>query len=272
MEVVPVDSPVDGWDAFRCRGSGSASPLDYRVLAAGTGPPVVVMHELGGAGEALMTFAGQLQAAGYRTWAPIFFEPAGRDIGPLRGVVRVCVRSEFRRLMLGRATPLTAWLAQLVDAVAGAADGRAAVIGMCMTGGLVFGVLAEPGVGAAVAAQPSAPMRPDLPVLGAPGAENLGLDGSALAAAQATDTPLLALRFAGDRISPAARMQAVKDAFGDEACQAVAHPSLTIEQCGRLRVVEAPGAGHATLTYDAGDVDGATVDQVVEFLDAHLAG
>lgn len=276
VEVAPVESGVSGFAAWACTG-GADPPLTYRVLEGGTGPPVVVMHELTGAGPTLLALAWTLRNAGYRTWLPIFFEPGGQNVSPLSAVRQICIRKEFRSLLCSGITPLSAWLGELLTHAASESEhpeetGRgAAVIGMCMTGGLVFAQMAHPKVDAAVAAQPSMPMAPDLPLLGARGAASLGLTREQRSAAVSSSTPLLALRFEDDRICASARMEAVRTTFGTGPCEIVeADDVLRVEQCGRLRVVEASGSRHSTLTRDAIETQGRTVDHLLAFLSVHL--
>lgn len=125
-------------------------------------------------------------------------------------------------------------------------------------------------VAAAVAAQPSLPFRPRLPLVGAPGANNLGPLPAAVANGGVGHAPLMVLRFRDDRISPQERLDAARDRFASQPCRREQQDLLTIERCGLFVSVEAPGRYHSTLTYDAARVGGQAVQAVVSFLDQHL--
>lgn len=266
MRTGDVPCAVPGYAAVQC--TDDATQLSFRVLVAGTGPAVIVMHEMLGAGPAYLDLAYTLRSKGYRTWLPIFFEPAGRDIGGLRGLARVCIRRELRTLALGRRTPLADWLRGLVEHVTtddrdGSAAGRVAVIGMCMTGGLVFGLLLHRDVSAAVAAQPALPFVRTLP------AEARAL-GDARRRGSDAPVPLLTLRFADDRLSSRCRADRARASATTQPCRAAdADPPLEARQCGLVRAVEAPGRHHATLTYDATAAGGAMISELIAFLTAH---
>ena len=234
--------------------------IEHRVLTLGVGPAVVILHEAPGLSTSCLGLARELVAAGYRVSVPVLAGKPGESsmvIGSFRTVF--CLRKEMALLRGGRTSPLSRWLGRLADRCAeDAGHPRAAVIGMCLTGGLVLGTLTEARVGAAVASQPSAPFldRADL-----------GLSPEDLLAAQASTTPVLALRFQGDRISPSKRMAAIRAELATSPPVAAQDGDVLIHECGRLTTVEVAGGKHSVLTQHR---HGATVDRVKAFLAAHL--
>ena len=84
---------------------------------------------------------------------------------------------------------------------------------MCLSGGFVFSVVLDPVVGAAVASQPSLPLRSGAKMIGA---AELG-DGADAGwrVAAATGTPVLGLRFVRRPMSPAARFDRLEQVYAD---------------------------------------------------------
>lgn len=183
------------------------------VHVAGTGPAVIVLHEMPGIGPHLLRFARWVRDAGFSVWVPSLF---GRDLSEptaeegAQVFRRACVAAEFRALGGGASSPVTRWLRGLAR-VAHAECGGAGVgaVGMCFTGNFALTMMLEPAVRAPVLSQPSLP-------LDAPGA--LELAPEELTAIRARldreDLSVLAYRFAGDRYCTAARFAAYAEALG----------------------------------------------------------
>jgi dienelactone hydrolase len=256
---------------FVWRPVGAAETIEHPVLTAGTGPSVVLLHEVPGLSPAALSLADGLVDAGFRVHAPVLYgRPGDRQV--LRGTARAlwCLRRELALFQAGATSPITEWLHALVRSVASDVHPRVGVVGMCMTGGLAIAALAEPATGAAVAAQPSLPLRP--PLLPTSGRRDLGLDGATERAAIDGRKPLLALRYRRDWICPRQRFDTLATSFGDGSTpQPQPHPddaTVTTRDWPRLRLVEVAGRGHSTLTAD--DAEPAARDDVLDFLHAHL--
>jgi dienelactone hydrolase len=70
----------------------------YPVYRAGTGPAVIIIHEIPGIHPGMITFAQRLLEAGYTVYMPSLFGRPGEPFGAgplLRSVLRVCVSREF---------------------------------------------------------------------------------------------------------------------------------------------------------------------------------
>jgi dienelactone hydrolase len=255
---------------FVWRPVGSAEAIQHPVLTAGTGPSVILLHEVAGLSPTALTLAEHLVDEGFRVHAPVLYgRPGQRQM--VRGAARAlwCLRRELSLFREGADSPITQWLRALVLNVASDDHPQVGVIGMCMTGGLAIAALAESATGAAVAAQPSLPLRPSpLPLRGR---GDLGLDDAVLQAAIDADAPLLALRYQRDWICPRQRLETIEERFGD-GTNPVAQPhpvdpAVTTRDWPRLRLIEIEGRRHSTLTDDGND---AARDEVVAFLQANL--
>ncbi len=225
----------------------------YSFRRSGVSEAVILVHELPGLSPSCIDLGRSLFVQGFTVHMPLLFGEYGQSdaVAGLRQMW--CLRHEFELFRAGRTSRIVEWLRPLTDHVADG-DRKVGLIGMCATGGLVLAMMHEPGVGAAVAAQPSLPFRifwtrRDRSVI--------GTDPDDLQRASDSDTPLIVTRFERDPLCPANRVLATSDVFDDG---------------GRdLRVRQFPGWRHATLTDDASHATGL-FDELVGFLRLHLAG
>lgn len=177
-------------------------------------PGVLLMHELPGMTPECLALAERLHNDGLTVYLPLFF---GRPntVAFVDYTLRVCISREFYLLASRQSSPITGWLRALCREIHARCGGRGVgAIGMCLTGGFALSLLVDASVMAPVLSQPSLPLG----VTRGRQAE-LGLAPEELAAAQmrveAENIPVLALRFTGDRLCPAARFDSLRAAFGD---------------------------------------------------------
>jgi dienelactone hydrolase len=214
---------------------------------------IVVLHELPGLTQETYELAEYLGDE-FEVYLPLLFGRPGqrsRMGGTFPGGVQTaCVRAEFLALQTRRSSPIAEWLRGLCRHVSAEKDGsRVGVIGMCLTGSVVFSMAWDPSIAAAVAAQPALPLvrRPaELTVSDADLAATRGCLGR--------DTRMLWLRFESDRLSPGERMDAIAEAWGDLV--GAAPDSDAAEPPPPLTTVtypppDADGSPHSTLTFDA---------------------
>ena len=103
--------PVPGFEATSFTHRGETR----RVFRAGTGPAVVVVHEIPGLHPGVIAFGQRLVDTGFTVYLPSLF---GRPGGPvttgavIRSLGRVCVAREFT-LLADRTSPVTHWLRAL---------------------------------------------------------------------------------------------------------------------------------------------------------------
>lgn len=185
----------------------------YRI---GSGPAVIVIHEVPGLHPGVLAFARDLAAAGLTAFCPSLFGKPAKPVtrGYALGVIlkNICVRREFSVWKDGRSSPIVDWLRALARRAHEECGGKGVgAVGMCFTGGFALAMMTEPAVVAPVMSQPSLPLK-----------DKGGLDCSAseLACAKRRfkdeDLSLLALRFTSDHLVPNARIERLKAEFGDK--------------------------------------------------------
>ena len=255
---------VAGFDQVMFTHQGRSHPV-YR---AGTGPAVIVIHEIPGIHPGMVTFAQRLIAAGYTVYLPSLFGRPGEPFGAgplLRSVLRVCVSREFA-ILADRTSPVVTWLRALAaKAYRDCGGPGVGAIGMCLTGGFALAMAVEPAVLAPVVSQPGLPAP-----LTARKRAAVGLDAADLAQVKARTRgglSVLGLRFSADRGCPAERFQMLRRELG-EGFEAIEVDSSPGNPYG------IPTRAHAVLTVDLVDAPGhptrAALDRVLGFLDQRL--
>jgi len=243
---------------FACQG------IAHPVFWHGSGPAVVVLHELSGVGLPTVDLGRRLAGAGFTVYLPAFYDRPGQ-IGMVGSAIRLfCLRREFTLLALDRSSPVADWVRGLCrEAHARSGGPGVGVVGMCLTGGLALAAMIDPKVLGAVCSQPALPSA--FPPTRRRRA-NLGLSPQDLEKAAASGTPVLTLRFRHDPISPATRAGAICAAFGSNA-QAVPVPEE-----GGYGSAHPPirRFAHSPLTFDVVDREGhptrIALDRVIAFL------
>jgi dienelactone hydrolase len=144
------------------RGSHTSRGTTHPTYRKGTGPGVVVVHEIPGMTEDVVAFGEEVVAAGFTVVMPHLFGEAG---GPasLAAVARVfpklCVSREFTMLALHETTPVAGWLRSVARELHAELGGPGVgALGMCFTGGFALAMMVDDSVAAPVLCQPSAPL------------------------------------------------------------------------------------------------------------------
>jgi dienelactone hydrolase len=240
----------------------------HEVFRAGSGPGVVVIHELPGIHPGVVEFGRRLMDAGYTVYLPSLFGAPGEaaTIGAtVRSVLRVCVSREFT-ILADRTSPVASWLRALAAKAHGECGGPGVgAVGMCFTGGFALAMAVEPAVLAPVVSQPGLPAP-----LTRRGRAALGLDpGDSAAIAERAQHGLrvLGLRFSNDKGCPAERFQTLRRALGP-AFEGIEIDSSPGNPYG------IPTRAHAVLTVDLVDEPGhptrAALDHVLAFMNERL--
>lgn len=196
----------------------SHGPWTRRVYRRGSGPAVVVIHEIPGLHPLVLRFADHVADAGMTVYLPSLFGEAGRPVSALYALKTLasamCVRREFALWSLNRSSPIVDWLRALARRAHRDCGGRGVgAIGMCLTGGFALAMMTEPAVIAPVLAEPSLPL-PLTP------ARRAAIDASAQEIACAKERldreglTMIGLRFRGDPLVPEARFATLKSEFG----------------------------------------------------------
>lgn len=187
--------------------------IEKTVYTAGSGPAVIVMHEMPGISPHVARFARWVRDAGFTVYMPSLF---GRDgaVGTAEegGKIfqRACMSAEFHAVAGKGASPVTSWLRALARTAHGECGGPGVgAIGMCWTGNFALSMMLEPTMLAPVLSQPSLPFD---------AADQLESSEEELSAVRARlekdDLDVRAYRFAGDRICTAQRFAAYQKALG----------------------------------------------------------
>ena len=217
----------------------------------GTGPGVIVIHELPGITPAVIAFAEEVVASGFTVVMPHLF---GRPETPSNAgttasaMIQVCTSAEFTKLATGVTAPMSTWLRDLARTLHTELGGRGVgALGMCFTGGFALAMMVDEAVAAPVVAQPAVPFA----VTKKRGADlNLSpADTEAVVARAAAGCQVLGLRYRADRAT-GTRFDVLQNLLGDNFIG-----------------VEFEGKGHATLTEHRQQ---EAVDRVLAFLHEKL--
>jgi dienelactone hydrolase len=196
-------------------------PWTRPVYRKGSGPAVIVIHEMPGLHPLVVRFADRVAAAGMSVYLPRLFGVAGRPADHPLGVATmlagICIRREFNVWATDKASPIVDWLRALARKAHAECGGRGVgAVGMCFTGGFALAMMTEPAVVAPVLSQPSLPLGSSNPKRAA------GISASPIEVACAKrrfadeDLSMIGLRFYGDPFVPDARFDTLKREFGDK--------------------------------------------------------
>ena len=203
---------LEGFEATEFTHAGVTHPV-YR---AGTGPGVVVIHELPGLTPNVAAFARKLVDAGFTVAVPVLAgEPGKADqwlVYTLRSVVSVCISKEFTTWATNRTSPVIEWLRALARDLHTRTGGPGVgAIGMCFSGGFALAMAVDDAMLAPVCSQPSLPFA-----VGKKRSRDLGLSAADLARVkEREDLCVLAMRFSADRMVPTARFERLRQELGD---------------------------------------------------------
>ena len=134
------------------------------VYRKGSGPAVIVMHEMPGITPACVHFACRVVDAGFTVFMPSLFgrpgePPTGASFA--REYVQLCVNREFSLLAANHASPATDWLRALARRAFDEIGGRGVgAVGMCITGNFALTMALDPHLLAPVLSQPALPWSP----------------------------------------------------------------------------------------------------------------
>src|SRR5262245_28010143 len=149
--------PLPGFSSFSFESGGAARDVYVR----GTGPGVVVMHEIPGITPAVARYATRVADAGFRVYVPHMFGTPGKPFTlpyVLSQMTRACVSREFAVFAQREASPITEWLRALCRRAHAECGGPGVgALGMCLTGNFALALMVDPSVMAPVLSQPSLP-------------------------------------------------------------------------------------------------------------------
>lgn len=188
-----------------------------QVFRRGSGPAVIIMHEIPGLHPQVVAFADRVAQAGMTVFLPSLFGEPGREVSPGYAVgqmfLNVCVRREFNAWANGRSSPIVDWMRALARKAHAECGGPGVgALGMCFTGGYALAMMTEPAVIAPVLSQPSMPVGRGSEGVIDCSAEEMSCAKKRLAE---EDLSMIGLRFHGDPFVKDARFEMLKREFGD---------------------------------------------------------
>lgn len=183
----------------------------------GSGPGVVIIHEIPGITPQVAAFARRVADAGFTSVMPVLFGTPGKPMTAgyaIGQMVRACISKEFYCFATKQSSPVAEWLRALCRQVHAECGGPGVgAIGMCLTGGFALALMVDPSVMAPVLSQPSLPFP-----MGQARKAAIGLSDQELAvvkARSAAGCTVLGLRFTEDPAVPADRFATLRRELGD---------------------------------------------------------
>lgn len=248
---LPRVDALDSWTRSEHTADVDGRPTTHPVWRKGTGPGVVVIHEVPGLTNGVIRFGEELVEAGYTVLLPHLFGPVAREfnnLDVLRTMPRICVSREFTKLARGVTSPVAGWLRSLArDLHAELGGPGLGALGMCFTGGFALAMMVDESTVAPVLCQPSVPF-----IGSAARAADLNLspaDAEVVRRRAGEGCAVLGIRYASDPL--------VGDRF-DSLASLIGDAFIRVELDGR---------GHSTVTEHRSQV---AVDAVLTFFAERL--
>jgi dienelactone hydrolase len=247
--------------------------VSKRVYVAGSGPAVIVIHEMPGISPEVARFSRWVRDAGFTVYMPSLFGRDGAVPGAEEGAAtfqRACVSAEFNALAANASSPVTQWLRALARLAHRESGGPGVgAIGMCFTGNFALTMMLEPAMLAPVLSQPALPLNDPAGIEIAPDEvkavrERLERD----------DLTVMAYRFEGDKFCMAQRFAAYAEALGDRFVGRVLPDSAANTDLAPFferRVTTPHSVVTAHLIDEAGQPTIAARDEILGFFKHRLA-
>lgn len=239
------------------------------VYRRGSGPAVIVIHEVPGLHPLVIRFADRVAAAGMTVFLPSLFGTPGKpvSVGYALGQLfkNICIAREFNVWANDKSSPIVDWLRALARKVHADCGGRGVgAVGMCFTGGYALAMMTEPSVVAPVLSQPSNP------ILGKEKAHKIDASPAEIRCAkdrfEKEDLSMIGLRFFGDSFVPNGRFEMLKQEFGKR------FEAIEIDP---KDAAPGPGQAHSVLTLNlkegAGEPTKLAEERVIAFFKQRTA-
>jgi dienelactone hydrolase len=206
--VTQVDDVLTGWQ----RSDFEAAGIRRDTYRRGTGPAVIVVHEIPGITPKVVDFANEVVERGFTVVMPDLVGAAGKSPSPTyiaTSMAKICIAREFTTMATNQTSPVIAWLRALARHVHEERGGPGvAAVGLCLTGNFAWSVAVDPSVAAAVAGEPALPFN-------AAGSVHLQPE-EAEALQRREGLEVMALRFSGDPSCKAERFTALEQLLGEK--------------------------------------------------------
>lgn len=241
---------LDGWT----KSSFTSANITRDVYRRGSGPAVIVVHEIPGITPTVLRFAQDTVNAGFTVFMPDLVGTPGRMVSQsylMSSMAKVCIAREFTTMAMNKTSPIVSWLRALARSAHDELGGKGVgAVGMCFSGGFALGMMVDDFLVAPVLAQPSLPFA-----IGKKRGANLGLspdDAIVVAERARQGCQVLGLKFDQDKLV-GDRFSSLREMLGD-AFIAVEIPSQHKKD-------------HSVLTEQRDD---ASVERVISFFQQKL--
>ena len=189
---------IAGWDQSSFTHEGVTHP----TWRKGTGPVVIVVHEIPGVTPKVIEFAERVVNEGFTVVMPLLVGEVGR--GPsgayiAQSMAKICISREFTTMAMHKTSPIISWLRALAQQLHAEVGGiGVGAVGMCFSGGFALGMMVDDIMVAPVLSQPSLPFA----IGGSRGADlNLSeSDQARLVERAQAGCQVLGLRYTGDKL------------------------------------------------------------------------
>lgn len=199
------------------KGSFTAAGFTRDTYRRGSGPGVIVVHEVPGITPKVTRFANEVVDAGFTVVMPDLVGTPGKEFSngyAMASLTKVCISKEFSALAMNKTSPIIGWLRALGRNLHQEVGGKGiGALGMCFSGGFALGMMIDDHMVAPVLSQPSMPFP-----IGKKRAASLHLspdDELAVRQRAAAGCEVLGLRYTGDRLV-GDRFATLRDLIGDK--------------------------------------------------------
>ena len=235
---------IPGWD----HSTFTHDDVSHETYRKGSGPAVVVVHEIPGITPKVLEFAERVVAQGFTVVMPLLVGEVGRE--PSGGYTassmsKICISREFTTMAMRKTSPVISWLRALARQIHSEFGGvGVGAVGMCFSGGFALGMMVDDIMVAPVLSQPSMPFA-----VGSRRSGDLNLspsDEARIVERAQAGCQVLGLRFTGDKLV-GTRFNSLRELLGDafvavefESSTKQDHSVLTeqIQEEGVVRVLE----------------------------------
>jgi len=189
---------MNGWSQSKFSDRG----VTHETFRKGSGPAVIIVHEIPGITPAVEKFANEVVAAGFTVVMPLLVgnfgqPPSGTYMAS--SAAKICISREFTTMALNKTSPVISWLRALAKYLHAEIGGKGVgAVGMCFSGGFALGMMVDDIMLAPVLSQPSLPFA-----LGAKRSVDLNLseqDRRRITQRAQAGCQVLGLRYKGDRL------------------------------------------------------------------------
>ena len=243
--------------------------VERDVYRRGTGPGVIVMHEIPGITPTVARFARIVADAGFSVLVPNLFGTPGRAMSmPYAAgqLARLCISREFSVFAANGTSPIISWLRALCAAAHAELGGPGVgAIGMCITGNFALALMVDDVMMAPVLSQPSLPIG-----MSRCAKRGLHLSDEDLLTVKrraAAGCPVLGMRFTHDFMCAGERFERLREELG-EAFRGIEIDSSPGNPHG------IPRQAHSVVTHDLVDEAGhptrVALDRVLAFFEERL--